>query len=233
MLPIICLTNDKHLWLLPGFMHLFSKYWPKRQVTVVGYSRPSFEMPDGFGFHSISPANYPANRWSDGLIEYLHTMGETHFILMLEDYWLTEPVKTRTIETLEGIIVSPQLYRVLRIDLTADRQLNPTARYRATWGETTIIQTAADSDYQMSYQAAIWNKANLLKVLKEGENPWASEMNGTARLAKMTKLEVLGTTVHPVKYRPVYRTHRDRLDLSSLSEEDKAFITSKGWDRRG
>lgn len=118
---IVVLTNDKHLWLLRPFAYLFNQFWGAA-VTVAGYGRPEFELPDNFSFVSIAPHNYPANRWSDGLIWVLNHMTRSHVILMLEDYWLNAPVN-------EGCVAMMFRYAwqnpdVLRIDLTADRVTN-------------------------------------------------------------------------------------------------------------
>ena len=234
--PIVnVFTNDNSLWLLQGFQYLFRKYWSKnRHVRVVGYSPPKDGMlSDMFTFHSIDRRNYPASEWSTGILRSLDTFienDEEFIIMMLEDYWLIEEANLEAIAALSEFMYE-QPRSILRLDLTADRCTR--RRYRTNFadvGDIQVIRTSADSPYQMSYQAAIWNIQLLREVLQPYENPWQSELKGTVRLAEAgEKYVVLGTTSPPLRYQPVYRSKRVSLDISKLTKEDSDTIIKRGW----
>lgn len=226
MTPIWILTNDSHLWLLQGFAYLFNKYWSEtREVKVFTHNLPPFELPDNFKFIQRTN-NYSHTKWTNTLIEMLKVEEDDYLILFLEDYWLTDYVNGRGIEELrEYLEMFPQ---VLRMDLSADRASFDHSRL-ASYSEFDIIQASTYSKYLMSFQAAIWNKEHLLKILVPGETPWQAELDGTARLRKRPDISVLGTLNRPLKYQPVYRSQQDRKQLDKLDPEDLQYIQRMGW----
>jgi hypothetical protein len=234
--PIVSVyTNDNSLWLLQGFQYLFRKYWsPNRPVRVVGYTPPTEGMlSDMFDFFSIDRRNYPASEWSTGILRSLDKFiedGEEFFIMMLEDYWLVEPVNVEIVQRLCEFMDS-QPRNILRIDLTADRcQHKRYATNFAQLGDCQVIRTDANSPYQMSFQAGIWNLKLMREILEPYENPWQAEIKGTERLELAgDKYIVLGTTSPPLRYKPVYRSKRCSLDISRLPKEDHDVMLKRGW----
>jgi hypothetical protein len=235
--PIVTVyTNDNNLWLLQGFQYLFKKYWSSSQKTrVVGYAQPkNGTLAENFYFVSIDSRNYPVSDWSTGVIESLNVFrknGEEFIIFMLEDYWLTEPVNHAALRTLTEYM-HEQPRNILRVDLTADRcQYRRYALGTSIVGNCELVRTSADSPYQMSFQAGIWNVELLLEVLRPYENPWQTEIAGSKRLAKAgnNKYLVYGTRNYPVRYQPVYRTKRASIDISRLKKEDHDLVLKRGW----
>jgi hypothetical protein len=232
---ITVFTNDNSLWLLNGFQYLFRKYWSQNiELRIVGYAPPKAGLLNGnTSFMSIDRRNYPASEWSSGILRSLDVFlqqGEEFLVFLLEDYWLTKKVNLTDFASLwEFMHKSPR--DILRIDLTADRcqhrryRIN-TVRHRGL----DVIETSADSPYQMSFQAGIWNIELLKEVLRPHENPWLSEIKGSERLAEAgSKYRVLGTTSPPVHYQPVYRSQRGTMNIEKLSEEDQQMILKRGW----
>ena len=227
-------TNDNNSWLLNGFQYLFKKYWSLQKARIVGYTLPDNKtLSNNFPFHSIDKRNYAIDEWSTGIILSLDKFiadGEEFFIMMLEDYWLIESVKQEDIKVLTKYI-NEQPHNILRIDLTTDRRQH--RRFiidTDTAGHCKLIRTSANSPYQMSFQAAIWNIKLFKEILRPHENPWQSEIEGSKRLARAgDKYIVLGATNHPVKYRPVYRSKKNTVDISKLTKKDQNIIRKKGW----
>ncbi len=226
MVSINVLTNDKHLWLLKGFSYLFNKFWSSQKVNIWGFGYPEFELPDNFIFHSLADNNYPAQRWSTALIEMCHQIEDDYFILMLEDYWLISQVQKRAAKAMCDYIYGKD--DILRIDLSGNRAAYVQAKgYDTTLsyssdapkvvnGTYKIVQTPMHTPYQMSFQAAIWNKRLLLSILKEDETPWEVEINGSARLRTKEDMLVLGAKDTLLRYVPVYRTQGHRLLLEKI-----------------
>lgn len=226
MLRVFVITCDKYAWALKGFIHQFQKYWSELQpVVIAGYNLPdSVELPDNFTFHSISKTDYPKDKWSTGLIHFLREVKDDHFVLLLEDYWLCRGVNHQAIGTLHELCTQ---HKVLRMDLTDDRQFNGGARPfepMPYYGYNDIIQTPADSAYQMSLQAGIWNRRLMLEVLNLDESAWEVEIGGTSHnAAKRDDLLVLGTLQRPVRYANVFRrgdASPEALNLEFLTQSD-------------
>ena len=156
--------------------------------------------------------------------------GEEFIIMMLEDYWLMQPVDHVAIKLLTDYM-REHSDKLLRIDLTSDRcQHRRYTVHTLKIGEYELIQTSADSPYQMSFQAGIWNLRLMQEVLNPYENPWQAEINGSKRLALAgDRYTVFGTRNCPVRYQPVYRSHRASVDISKLPKEDHDTILKRGW----
>lgn len=224
MIRVFVITCDKYAFALKGFAHQFGKYWSELQpVIVCGYTMPDFDAPDNFSFFSIAPQEYPSNQWTNGLRKVLQTFDDSHLVIMLEDYWLCRGVNHQAVNTLyEFCRLNPQ---VLRMDLTDDRQYNGHAHDHEPspyYGYNDIIETPADSPYQSSLQAGIWNRKLLLEVLQDNESAWQFEIGGTGtNIRNRPDLLVLGTRQRPVRYANIFRGgDTSQLNLTYLLPQD-------------
>ena len=99
-----------------------------------------------------------------------------------------------------------------------------------------VIESNKKTPYQMSFQTAIWNIPNMLRVMRMGESPWQSEIEGTTRLQEQEDLRDLracGTISVPIKYAPVYRTNKQRFQLDRLYGPDLLELRKKGSLKNG
>ena len=217
-----CLTNEKHYWLLPGFLELYRKFWPHGRVEVVGYAPPSFPL--GVPSHSIAPTNYPAEQWTTGLIAFLRSLEDEYFILMLEDYWLTAPVPGSVAMLCNAVASGYFGDNFLRLDLSGDRAAHPHTLHQRVSGYE-IISTSSHTPYQMSFQAAIWRRRSLLAVLQAGETPWEAEVNGSKRLrAPGADWLVLGSLQRHLTYTPVWRGNQGGVNFHNLPNEQRHYL---------
>jgi hypothetical protein len=238
MIRVFVYTCDRYSWLLRGFATQFNKYWSELQpVVVAGYKPPEFDLPSNFEFHSIAPVDYGKDRWTTGLIEFLQSVEDEHFVFLLEDYWLCRGVNHQAVETLHEFC--QQHPQVLRMDLTDDRMYNGRMKefnYVPYYGYLDIIWTPPESDYQCSTQAAIWSRRNLLSVLVSEESGWQMETykpgadTGTAKnIRNRTDLWVLGTRQRPVRYANIVnKENLDNPNLEGLLPEDIKQLESIG-----
>jgi hypothetical protein len=225
---VIVLTSDRYQWALRPFAYLFNIYWSSLQpVTVAGFASPPFPLPTNFAFHQIHPQNYPAERWSDALILLLRALPDSHLILLLEDYWLTRTADVRGIATLADYArARPD---VLRIDLTADRLYAGGMLDLEAYGSYDLIETPADTPYQMSLQAAIWRREHLLSLLVPGRSAWETEIY----TAPPPALRVLGTRQWPLRYaNAILKGKVDPDELARIPAEHRAQVAAMippGW----
>lgn len=198
MIRVFVYTSDPYLWCLKPFSYLFNIYWSELQEVIVGgFTHPQFQLPSNFKFHQISRKPFPKQKWSDGLIQLLNAYQDEWFILLLEDYLLQRTVDHQGINTLVEYLKYPKNDDVVRFDLTADRLYGKGMHDLESYGHYDIIACDKDAMYEMSLQAAIWNRRNLLKLLKPDMNPWEVEIQ-----TDMTQqpYRVLGTRQWPVRY---------------------------------
>lgn len=194
------ITSDNYLPALRPFAYLLKKYWPDGpDVVVGGYTPPDFDLPDNWEFVSIGDfADYPVDKWSDGLIRFFNLIPDEVVMLALEDMWPVRPVKGHIIDMAYDYMT--QFRYVARFDLTADRQYASGVQFYGKMGDVNLLLSDPDSPYHLSMMPAFWRKEHLLKALLPSETPWDVEIFGTPRLGRLrNEVIVLGTDEWPYK----------------------------------
>lgn len=218
-MKIVVLTNDNHLFLLNGFQYLWNKYCGL-PVTIYGFQSPHNLFPN-FTFKSLGQ-QLPASQWSNALIQMIDDIEDEYFLLVLEDYWLFNKVDTTVLPRLANSLAA---HDCLSINLNGNRASYKQHFKIGNLGDYDIIETPKDTPYQLSFQAAIWHKHNMLDVLRENENPWQSEIEGSKRV----KTRVLGTNPAVMQYQQVWRSKQKRWQLDKLNREDLNYLYRRGW----
>lgn len=229
--PVVVTTSNKHMWALRPFAYLFNIFWSSLQkVYVVGFAPPEFELPPNFTFISYPSEFSGPEKWSTVLLAFVSELDDSHFIFMLEDYWLVRAVDHVGLGTLaEYCRHNP---RVLRMDLTTDRlHARGDARLavdREYYGHYDIIETSHDLPYQMSLQAAIFNRALMLEVLERERTPWEVEIY--TDLSSRPDILVLGTRQWPVRYANVLLKGEFQLqEFYKIPSPHAQHIRSENW----
>lgn len=227
---VLVLTSDKYLHALLPFSWLFNRYWgPRQPVVVGGFKEPDFTLPPNFSFMSLGDmADYPVNKWSDGLIKFLGMVPDEIFVFMLEDYWITRPVDTEGVQILYSYM--QQFDYVAKIDLCADRLYAFNMEDYGWVNRIDLVKSFRGSPYHMSLMTGLWRKEHLLAHLVPGESPWDVEITGTPRLARNGNVIVLGTRQWPVRHTLAYRNGQmGDPDVSALSPADVEALREKGY----
>lgn len=229
-MKVVVAVNDKYLWCLPPFAYLFNKYWGEDQdVVVAGYNYPGFSLPHNFTYFSISNHNYPKERWVEGMMEFLKVFrnDNSHFVLMLEDYWLTRTVDRDGILTLQEY--AREYPDILRVDLTSDRLYAGGSKDMDYCGHFDIVY-AKGSQYEMSLQAGIWNTEAFIDILgqlpPDKHSAWSVELEGTT-IVNNSSYRVVGTRQIPVRYLNAYNSSTGfNQELKGMVDEDKYMVRS-------
>lgn len=220
-LRVFVLTNDTYLWAVSPFAHLFNQYWGEQQEVVLGcFKLPQARLPANFRVYQIDQLNYPAERWSDGFIKLITDFPDEYFIFMLEDYWLCRPVDVEGVYGLYAIMQTDP--SILRFDLTDDRQFAGEAVDAGSFKHYDIVETPAETPYQMSLQAAIWCKSNLIQLLKYGKTAWETEIY----TSPPDTMRVLGTRQRPVRYaNAILKGKIDMGEINRIPEPHRSIVT--------
>jgi len=183
-------------------------------------------LPPNFEFHQIDRNPYPKERWSDGLIRFLQDYHDDVFVLLLEDYLLCRTVDHNGINTLADYMRFHD--DVVRLDLTTDRLYGKGMHDVEPYGHYDIIACDKDAMYEISLQAAIWNRRNLLTLLKPNMNPW--EVETQTDMVKQP-YRVLGTRQFPVRYANLMlKGEVMDYELERIPEEHRLVINQ--WIKR-
>lgn len=201
-MKIICLTSNKYHHVVPGFAHLFNKFWSENQeVTVVGYEAPRPPLPRNFRWLSLGKQD--DFTWSSGLMKLCSLLTESHVLLFLEDYYLSKPVNTDLIANLYNYLLSNP--EIVKLDLTDDRGKLEHTAWADSDAPTPLILSGPETLFQTSTQAALWERRFLWRFLSEKETAWEYEKKGSKRIIEARKRGtfdglILGCQNPPVQY---------------------------------
>lgn len=222
-------TVDHYLPALRPLAYLLNKYWkPEPTVAVIGFALPDFGLPDNFEFFSLGKAaDYPVNRWSDQVIDFVQSQPDEVFMLMLEDMWPTRGVDTRAVQILVDYM--HQFRYVARIDLTGDRLYAHGMKGYGTVEHLDLIKSMPGSPYHLSLMPGLWRKEHLLSTFKRGWSPWDIELIGTTELSHKNDVVVLGTRQWPYRNTLAFRGGDvGKLLLGEISDADVTAMRAAG-----
>ena len=149
---IYVLGCTKYAGLFGEFAERFQKYWGAPFFTYI--------------------SNTDIEHWSDGVINFMESIRDEYFILLHEDFYLTEPVDIETINRLCGLAVSQNADRISLMGNHSPERTEKTEWY---------YKYKLNQPYQVSFEASIQRRGFLLDNLRPCENPWDSERNPIKR----------------------------------------------------
>lgn len=200
---VLVTTCNRYDWLMWPFAHLFNTFFDQSWPVLYGcYRKLEKTLPVNFKQLTISTTEYPANRWSDGLLLALEEIPSEQVLIMMDDYMLYRQVDLRAVLGFaEYMHDHPD---VLRFDLTSDR-LNAfgdarNSKHFMHLGWYDVVYTPSQTPYQMSLQAALWNKSLLKRLIRPGVSPWELEVQTIIP----EDMLVLGSWQIPMRYANIY-----------------------------
>ena len=149
---IYVLTCTKFAYLLGEFSVRFKKYF-------------------GFPF-LVYVSDTDIDHWSDGVINFLNSIKDEYFILLHEDFYLTEQADLKEIDRLIGIARD---MKADRVGLMGDHSPERTQPIKNNLYE--YRNDKPHVPYHFSFEASIQRRKFLLEHLKKAENPWEAEIN--------------------------------------------------------
>lgn len=221
---VLVTTCNRYDWLMWPFANLFNIFfdqsWP---VTYGCYRKLSKVLPLNFTQLILNDAEFPSEKWSDGLLRALDTIPSEQVLIMMDDYMLYRHVDIRAVLSFsEYMHEHPD---VLRFDLTTDR-LNAygdarNSKHFMHLGWYDVVTTPSATPYQMSLQAALWNKALLKRIVKKGLSPWELEVHTTVP----DDMIVLGSWQVPMRYSNIYYQGKVKeSEIEKIPDEFRHYV---------
>jgi hypothetical protein len=166
---LVILSCDAYRDLWAPCLALHRRYWPDCPY-------PTFLVSEARAVEDdrVRPlCAGPGLAWSDVVRWALERLAHEHVLLMLDDFFLTRPVRTDVVEA-------------RRAELAARRgaylRLVPWPRPTApVSGSASLGEHEAGAPFRASLQAAFWRRDVLLELLARGESAWEFEQRGSAR----------------------------------------------------
>jgi|GEM_PF-1408205 len=167
LLSVLIGSCDKYRHLWENFDILFKRYWQLKTKNIFVSETIKIQYKD---YISVTPG---ANlQWTDIMLKGLNEIKTPYVCLILEDYYLTEPITSKFIR--EHI----QMLEHHNADKILFDRLYPPGIYELKHLENNLYIFNQHSDYLNSVQPAIW-KTEYLKHLLESHscNPWQFEVD--------------------------------------------------------
>lgn len=174
-LAVLIFSCDNYSDIWGPFFDLFFRFWPDCPYRV--YLVSNWKVFDNPRITTICIGN--DQDWSSNALLALEKVAEPYALICMEDYLLTHPVSTQSIEEIHQYIAKEKIdcFRLLPVP-------GPTyGNFQVASYDTGIIEKGMN--YSVSLQAAIWNIHLFRSLLIRGESAWELEMKGTIRSAKL------------------------------------------------
>jgi len=179
---VVVHSCDRYRLLYEGFEYFFSKYWPLLP-EICNY----YFLTEELDYTSALFINIKTGKgeWSNRLKNGLEQIPEPYVIYLQEDMWFKKAVDA---DSLEGIIIETLKNKLQLVKLSSSEVYKTHPGDKLIHGYVLAPLNNAESDFLMSHQASLWNKAFLLQQLLFNEHPWRNERKGTKRLRKLNPL---------------------------------------------
>jgi hypothetical protein len=218
--PFYVSTNNKHLECLEVFIHIFNQCIPEQELIVLGYNKPSYELPENCKFISMGEQG-DVSEWSTDLRRYFLGCDDDYFLYGTEDTFFYDTPKIEYINYLLGRMKDNGA--IGRVQLTDgaeenDCTLETSWHYKVKlvdevtecpWGDFKLFKQVQGSNYTINTQFSLWNKEYFLKYMTDGMTPWQFEIDGSVRARNDSNYEVwmVDGTI-PIKKKEGYQAGR-------------------------
>lgn len=162
---ILVNSCDKYCTAWPPFFALFRKYWPNCEYPVYLNTEHSQCKEKG-----VQTLNSVSNSWSSRLRDSLSCVETDYLIMLLEDFFLMDYVKTDIIEEfLDTMRKDPSIAVIYPKQI---RDYDQRDNYHPS---LIRMDTNTNHRYLINFQAGIWRREALLNLINEGLTPWQIE----------------------------------------------------------
>jgi hypothetical protein len=169
---IVISSCDDYSDIWEPFFYLFKKYWEPVNYPIVFNTETKIATTSGLDIKTIN-----SNKewtWSRRLRYVISQVDSPYILLLLDDFFLYDKVDTKRIEQcVEWMSKDRRIANITFFKTGIDGIVkNPHPEFALK---------KRKSLYKVNAVAGIWRKTKLLKYLKDDENAWQFEQNGTER----------------------------------------------------
>jgi len=170
-MKIIVSTCDAYLNILKGFAYMFNKYWPSTaEVTVLGYSIPSFDLPDNFKFISLGEQKKYGRDWTSALIPFFKQLPDEYFMLFFDDYYI--------LNVNESLLHAAEEHAIKGKSEKVGFKCYPGRTFREEKDANFDIWNQ-DANYRLSLAPGFYRRDYFLKYLIPRKTVWKYEIQTT------------------------------------------------------
>jgi len=192
-LKVVVCVVDEYVYVSDIFWHFYRKFWPDNPYeTVIFAQRNLIRLPT-----EIVYVGGDARDFGGRLGRFLRqSFDDSILMLLMMDYVLKSPVKTELVKAAEDWCKRPEIGHVRLRPFP-----HPQRPFRA---DPKFGEIERGSRYSLSLQPGLWETSVLLGLLRDGEDPWQTEIRGSDRTRYLQK-RLLSTLDHAYVHHNYYR----------------------------
>ena len=169
-MKVVVFGSDRYLErLFPHFNHFYKKFWPDNpwSTQVVSQTAVVSEYP------TLSTG--PDDNFSDQLLRWVRGEEDEPFIMLLDDYFLSQPVATDVVEHCYDVMLADPT--VMHINLWVIGGDKASVRYDDILDEF----ERGKCRWLLQNQAGMWRPLLIRDLVRPGEDGWQMEIRGSRR----------------------------------------------------
>ena len=124
-------------------------------------------------FNNNNQLHFSDQFWSNRLIKYLQVIPDDFILVLLDDFFIEKEIKME--------LISEALNLLINDSKIANVSLMHFSNHGKSYPNSNFSYKKKNSQFLVSFQAGIWRKKHLLRILKMNENPWETEIFGSIR----------------------------------------------------
>lgn len=166
---ILVCSFDSYDDVWPAFFTLLFRYWPTcpYKINLLANEKSYVDCRVNT-LHTRKDVD-----WSTSFLDALEQLDSKYVVVMMEDYFLTRSVDTHRVEG---------LMQVMRSMNAACIHLFPDpVPARALSSHPGVGYVDPGQAFRVNLQAAAWNRATLIQLVRPGESAWDFEVRGSER----------------------------------------------------
>tara|TARA_R110000823_G_scaffold224841_5_gene352752 strand:- start:4728 stop:5492 length:765 start_codon:yes stop_codon:yes gene_type:complete len=199
--PIYVTTSNGRDNILKVFCHLFNKYWSDdKEVIVVGYDFPKFQMPSNFTFRTMGEQIGGPSEWATDLNVFFSSESVKYFIHTLDDQFLWSLVRFDIMQDLFDKMLDVSASRLSLANLRHNNGLIREGKISILDKneEYDVYDFDQDCEYRVSAGVCLYDIDYFLKYLIPGRTPWQYETQGSAEAKNDGAVQLCCDRAYPV-----------------------------------
>lgn len=208
---------DRYEFLYKGFTETFSKNWDY-DVKCNYYFATEEKNVFIDNFKNIQSGK---GEWTNRLATLLkNEIKEKYVLYMQEDMWINKKIDAKFLNQLFAL-AEENNWQQVKLHSSGEYKTIPTSTIIEGFMVATLDNE--QSNYLMSHQITLWNKAFFLSQLQKKEHPWKHEHKATKRLRKSN------ATIFQIDYFAVNGdTKKNNLNNSTNAGSEYQTVSSNG-----
>lgn len=188
---ILLLSCDRNKGLLNIFFDIFQKNWSDCPFPVyLGIEEMNMH------YDGVITLKSSKQYWAARILDYLNQIPSKYILLIMDDFVLEGKVDTnRMLDYLEILKQRSDVAVITVAEIHSGN--NPQSEY------PDLLYRDKKSNYLFNLQVAFWKKELFVKLLREKETPWQTEVYGSIRATGMKDYQFLSLKsddISPYKY---------------------------------